>query len=112
MTRPPPPKETKYHNRKVVVDGKTFDSKGEYARYCELQLQEKAGLISDLRDHVTIPIVINDIPVCKYVADFVYWERGKEVVEDYKGVVTRIFALKKNLLYAVHGKEIRVTKKN
>lgn len=105
-----PEKPAKYHNTKVVVDGETFDSKGEYARYIELRIMAQAGLISMLRHHVRIPIVINDITVCAYIADFVYWEKGEEVVEDYKGVMTEIFALKRKLLRAVQGKEIRITK--
>lgn len=33
----------KYHNRKTVVNGQTFDSKKEANRYSELLLLERAG---------------------------------------------------------------------
>lgn len=39
----------KYRNRKVIVDGKEFDSKKEANRYCELKLLLKAGEITDLK---------------------------------------------------------------
>ena len=34
----------KYKNRKVVINGKTFDSKKEGNRYTELLLLERAGI--------------------------------------------------------------------
>lgn len=39
----------KYGNRKVVVDGITFDSKKEAQRYTELKSLEKAGKITGLQ---------------------------------------------------------------
>ena len=36
-------RESKYHNKKSVYDGKKFDSKKEMYRYQELALLEKAG---------------------------------------------------------------------
>ncbi len=39
----------KYGNRKVVVDGITFDSKKEAQRYTELKLLEKTGKITGLQ---------------------------------------------------------------
>ena len=38
----------KYRNKKVIVDGKEFDSKKEGDRYKKLRLLERAGEISDL----------------------------------------------------------------
>lgn len=39
----------KYGNRKVVVDGITFDSEREAHRYTELKILEKAGKITGLQ---------------------------------------------------------------
>lgn len=39
----------KYHNRKTVIDGITFDSAKEARRYMELKLLERAGEISNLQ---------------------------------------------------------------
>lgn len=107
----PAKKPSKWKNEPVTVDGQYFASKGEYRRHCELLLQEKAGLITDLKRQVSIPLVVNDILICTYRADWVYWEKGEEVVEDYKGALTDIFTLKKNLVAACYGKEIRITTK-
>ena len=39
---------SKYGNRKVTIDGQTFDSKREYNRYRELLLMVRARAIHDL----------------------------------------------------------------
>lgn len=49
-------------------------------------------------------------PAIKYVADFVYQEKGQLVVEDVKSKMTRslpVYRLKKHLMKSVHGLEIR-----
>ena len=38
---------TKYHNRKVVIDGITFDSRKEGNFYCELKMLRMAGEVKD-----------------------------------------------------------------
>ena len=42
-----------------------------------------------------------------YVADFVYEENGKKVVEDTKGVKTKDYILKRKLMLWVHGIRVR-----
>lgn len=98
----------KYNASKVVADGYCFDSKGEHARYCELKLLERAGQIRDLEVHVTYPIEVNGQRVCIYEADFRYFDvqRGTVVVEDFKGVRTALYSLKKKLLKATQGIDI------
>ena len=44
-----------------------------------------------------------------YIADFVYYEGKKEIVEDVKGYRTDVYKLKKRLMWVVHGIEIRET---
>ena len=101
----------KYHAQKVEWHGMRFDSKKEFNRYMELQIMEKAGLISNLKRQV--PYII--IPyskwgrAIKYIADFDYMEDGKHVLEDSKGVVTPLFKLKKRLVAERYGIEIRIT---
>lgn len=41
-------KKSKYHAKKVEVNGITFDSKKEAKRYEELKLLERCGAIKDL----------------------------------------------------------------
>lgn len=97
----------KYKNRKTIVNGITFDSAKEARRYSELVLLEKAGVINTLKLQPSFKIVVNGVKICTYRADFSYTENGKFVVEDVKGFKTRIYGLKKKLLLATHGIEIR-----
>ena len=96
-------KRQKYGNKKTELDGIKFDSQREAVRYGALKLLVTAGLITDLRLQVPYQITINSVKVCKYVADFVYIDQGKEVVEDVKGVKTPVYNLKKKLMLACFG---------
>lgn len=99
----------KYHNSKTVIDGIRFDSKKEAKRYLELKILEKAGAIQDLRRQVPY-VLINKSSygrAIKYVADFVYYEDDKLIVEDVKGVRTPVYRLKKRLMAEVHGIEVK-----
>lgn len=111
----------KYHAKKTVVDGMTFDSRKEADRYIELRLLEKAGEISDLRmqveyellpaqygpdritprgNHKRGPLLERAV---KYKADFVYTNHGKTVVEDVKGFKTKDYIIKRKLMLWRHG---------
>lgn len=105
---------TKYRNKKVEVDGMTFDSKKEAKRYKELLLLEKAGAIQDLHTQVKYVLIpsqrINGKVVereCAYKADFVYTENGQTVVEDTKGFKTKEYIIKRKLMLKEHGIRIR-----
>ena len=109
-------KSSKFGAKKTVVDGITFDSKWESERYGQLKAMERGGIVTDLELQVKYDIVINDIKICKYIADFVYKEESpdgkiKEIVEDAKGFETPEFKLKKKLMKAVHGIDIYLSKK-
>ena len=88
----------KYGNRKVSVDGYKFDSVREAQRYIDLSLVPKQ---KDSRGRV-----IREI---RYIADFVYTENGKTVVEDAKGYKTKEYELKKKLMKYFHNIEIKET---
>ena len=98
---------SKFGNIKTQVDGITFDSKLEAARWQELLLEQRTGEVSNLRRQVSYPLVVNGVLVCRYVADFVYTKAGAEVVEDSKGVLTPEYRLKKKLMLACHGITIK-----
>ena len=109
-------KSSKFGAKKTVVDGITFDSKWESERYGQLKAMERGGIVTDLELQVKYDIIINDIKICKYIADFVYKEESpdgeiKEIVEDAKGFETPEFKLKKKLMKAVHNIEIYLSKK-
>lgn len=107
----PAKKPSKYGNHKVIdADGLTHDSRKEYRRWLELQLRERAGEISNLRRQVVFDLVVNGQLVCKYIADATYDEGGAFVVEDTKSEPTRKrrdYILKRKLVKAIHGIEIR-----
>lgn len=102
---------TKYHAVKVKLDGYTFDSKKEAARYAELLLLVKAGHILELQVHPSFPLTVNGVNIGKYIADFAYhdWYKKKDVVEDVKGVKTPVYRLKNKLVKALYGIDILET---
>lgn len=104
----------KYHNKKVCYNGIAFDSKKEARRYSELLLLERAGVITDLQMQVPFVLIpsqrINGKVAereCKYIADFVYTEKEKKVVEDTKGMKTKDYIIKRKLMLYVHGIQIK-----
>nr|UVX84565.1 MAG: Protein of unknown function (DUF1064) [Bacteriophage sp.] len=106
---------SKYHAKRTSVDGITFDSKREADRYLVLKSMEEDGAIEDLRRQVRYELVpAFDVdgrhyrPVY-YVADFVYREDGREVVEDVKGMRTDVYRLKSKLFARRYGKVIKET---
>lgn len=97
----------KYHNKKTIIDGIVFDSAKEARRYQELVLLQRAGEISDLQRQVPFVLIPSQMdengkvverPV-RYVADFVYFEKGIYTVEDVKGVRTKEYVIKRKLMY-------------
>ena len=99
----------KYKAKKIVDQefGK-FDSKAEYSRWLELVAMERAGMIADLRRQVRYEVIpANDKNrKTEYIADAVYTENGRVIVEDTKGFETPEYIIKKKLMYHVHGIEI------
>lgn len=107
----------KYRNKKVIVDGKEFDSKKEGNRYKELILLERAGEISNLE--LQPRFLLQDsfkkngrtFRKIEYVADFKYIENGKTIVEDVKGMQTDVFKLKHKIFEKVYPDlELRIIK--
>ena len=103
---------SKYHNRKSGG----FDSLKEKKRYYELKLLERAGKIQGLECQVRfelIPAQYRDGKCverrCDYIADFTYWEDGKFVVEDCKGMKTDVYKIKRKLMLWRHHIKIKET---
>lgn len=91
--------------------GETFDSQKEYNRYRELLLLARAGKIHDVIRQVKFELIPEQDGerACNYIADFVYWEGDKMIVEDAKGVRTDAYKIKKKLMLWVHGIKIKET---
>ena len=95
-----------------TADGIVHDSRKEARRWCELKLLEKAGKITDLDRQVKFELIPKQDGerACCYVADFVYTEDGKKVVEDVKSEATRkkeSYIIKRKLMLYIHGIRIR-----
>lgn len=107
---------SKYGNKKVKVDGYTFDSKKEARRYGELKLLLKGGVIKDLKLQPRYELQPSykkngkTIRKIEYIADFEYYDNEKQklVIEDVKGMKTNTYKLKKKIFeYVYQDKEIK-----
>lgn len=122
----------KYRNKKITIDGISFDSIREGNRYRELKLLEKAGKISVLRRQVKFVLIPAQYEKtaerytrgprkgqckrgvllereCAYIADFVYIADGEKVVEDTKSKATKTkdYIIKRKLMLHKHGIRIK-----
>ena len=103
---------SKFRNKKVKLDGYTFDSLAEAKHYQHTLLPKyKAGEIRHLQVHPRFKCIIDGVKVCDYIADFSYidinqiglqGQQGCEVVEDVKGYKTDVYKLKKKLVEALY----------
>ena len=123
----------KYKNHKTKVsNGAIADSRKEARRYEELLLLQRGGKISDLRTQVPYELIPAQYETYErygkngnrlkdgiklveravvYVADFVYLEGDKLVVEDVKGyrngAAYSIFVIKRKMMLHTHGIKIK-----
>ena len=98
---------SKYGNHIIELDGYRFDSKKEAARYQELALMRRAGMIDKLKIHPKFTLIpkLNDEQACTYSADFSYTENEKNIVEDVKSEATRkdkAYIIKRKLFKATY----------
>lgn len=106
---------SKYHSRKVTVNGIVFASHREARRYQELQMLLRAGEISQLqmqKKYTLIPAQKKPSGgterAATYTADFVYKDRnGNEIVEDSKGVRTQQYIIRRKLMLYRYGIEVK-----
>ena len=118
----------KYQAIKTCVNGIEFASRKEARRYQELLLLQRAGVILNLRMQVKFVLIPAQYETferygakgqelkpgkkliekeCSYVADFVYEQDGKTIVEDTKGFKTKDYIIKRKLMLYTHGIKIR-----
>lgn len=99
----------KYGAKSVVIDNLRFDSQKEGRRYLELKLLLFQGVIRDLAIQPSFDLFVKNIKICTYKGDFAYLENDVRIIEDVKGFKTPVYKLKKKLMKAIHGIEIRET---
>lgn len=66
-----------------------FPSTGEANQWAALRLQEKVGSITGLRRQVRFPLMAVapnglQVRVAEYIADYVYFRDGREIIADHK----------------------------
>jgi hypothetical protein len=115
---------SKYHAKPTTIDGIRFDSQKEARRYQELKLLERAGEIRNLERQPEFDLNVvqrsDDYNYSKKVGvwrgDFRYEERRYTaakrerwdvIVEDVKGFKTPVYRLKKRMVEAQYGIQIR-----
>lgn len=100
-------KVSKYRAIKTVVDGNTFASKKEAARYQELKLYVRGGSITDLELQPSFELLPKyttkdgvKVRALVYRSDFKYFDKvtGKTIVEDCKGMKTKEYLIKRKIL--------------
>lgn len=104
-------RRSKYHARRVTVDGIQFDSIAESKRYGELLILVRAGEIANLETHPRYTIWEGFDRCGKkqsitYIGDFRYWDiaHNCQVVEDVKSkpTITAVFRLKAKIFQCAY----------
>lgn len=93
-------RENKFSAQKTILDGIDFDSKAEANRYAQLKLLERAKDIRALGCQPAFPLRINGVLIGHYTADFIYYQGGRKIAEDVKGVVTEAASLRMRVFAA------------
>mgnify|MGYP003454909530 FL=1 len=99
-------KKSKYNNKKLTIDGHTFDSEMEARYYQFLKAQKALGKIADFELQPKFELLEafkkdgKSYRKIEYVADFlVHYKNGRSTVVDVKGQVLPLFKLKEKLFH-------------
>lgn len=109
-------KRGKYNAKGLRIDGIWFASQAEGSRYLQLKDLVRDNKIRRLELQPVYQITVKGVPICKYKADFRYEALSLSgsviglIVEDVKGMVTDVYAIKKKLVEACHSITIRELK--
>ena len=110
-------KRSKYGNRKVEIDGLTFDSKAEALYYSELKLRQRAGEIQSFKLQPRYRLLDGFEKHGKkhrpidYVADFeVHHKDGSIEVVDIKGYKTDVFRIKEKMFNKKYPHKLTILK--
>lgn len=112
-------KRSKYNNKKVKLDGYTFDSQLEAEYYMQLKLREKANDILFFRvypQYLLQPAFEKDgekYGKIEYVADFeIHHTDGSIEVVDTKGYITDVFRIKMKLFHKKYPHKLTIITKD
>ncbi|KAA6459664.1 DUF1064 domain-containing protein [Acidobacteria bacterium AB60] len=104
------PCRSKYGNKRVEFNGKTYPSQREANVAAQLQMLASRGLITDIQEQVGFTLVEGNgkIRAIRYIADFVYADdSGTRHIIDVKGFTKdKVYRLKKKLMKLMLGLDI------
>ena len=97
----------KHGNKKITVDGVTYDSIKEANYHQELYRRLQAGEVERIIYHPRFDIVVAGVYIGKYTADFKFYDltTQQEMIVDVKGPSTRkntAYRLRKKLVEAIY----------
>lgn len=93
-----------------TADGQKFRSHLEATFYNRVKLLHTQGDLIKFDREVRFELNVNGFMVCAYVCDFIlYWKDGRVEYIDCKSqaTMTPIYSIKKKLMWAVHGIELK-----
>ena len=99
----------KFNAKRLLLDGKNFDSISEGQYYSELKLQKKAGLIKEIYCQWKEELYAYGVHICNYYLDFkvIHNDEKIELIE-HKGLPTAIWQLKWKMLKAKYKEDKNV----
>lgn len=98
----------KYGAKRTLYNGRWFSSKREADRAGELDLLVRSGYVRSWEAQPKFPIEHNGVKICSYFADFkVEYPDGHIEIEDVKGFKPAVYKLKKKLVKAFYGIDIK-----
>lgn len=101
-------KTNKYGNKKTEYSGRLYDSKKEANRAAELDVLVRGGVVRNWQAQPRFHFQYGGVKICSYVADFrVEYTDGTVDIEDVKGYKTDVYKLKKKMMKAFYGIEIK-----
>lgn len=106
-------KPSKYRAKRCVVDGETFDSQREAREWVKLKALARREKIYGLIRQQPYRLLVHGRLIATYISDFEWDEWDAEhaallrIVADVKGVKTRDYLIKKKLMKAIYGIDIR-----
>lgn len=104
----------KYNAKRTEYNGRMFDSKAEASMAQELDNARHSPVpaekVISVEYQRPFPLHVNGALICTYIADFVVtYGDGQTKVIDAKGVLTPVYKLKKKLMLACLGIEVKET---
>jgi len=98
------PPRNKFNAHPRTFQGEHFASSGELLRHFALLVDVEAGLKTELKRQVNIPIELGGVLIKTWRADWVYYDHQlkSEVVEDFKGWIDADFKFKLKMFWAVY----------